>query len=782
MKAGLLPRLSKEVLAVYIEATAAETEARLLKGVRKAAPELSPGLGLVEALAALRRGRTLRPGQKVLLVLDQFEQWLFARQGQENTELVAALRQCDGEHLQAIVLVRDDFWLAASRFMRELEIDLEPNANIALVDLFDLQHAHKVLTAFGRAYGKLPDRHRDWTREQESFLSQAVAGLAQGGRVISVRLALFAEMVKGKPWTTAALQEVGGTEGVGVTFLEETFSSPQANPKHRLHQKAAQAVLKVLLPQTGTDIKGQMHSEAELREASGYAGQPRDFDDLVRILDHELRLITPTDPSGKDEDGRMKDEEAAPQPDGSDSSLILHPSSLRYYQLTHDYLVHSLRDWLTRKQRETRRGRAELRLAERAALWNHKPENRHLPSVLEWANIRLLTRRKDWSESQRRMMRRAARVHGLRGLGLAILIALVSWGSLEGYGSLQAAHLIDSLRTANIRDVPARIEQLRTYRRWAGRPLAGLLASTENDRDQHLRASLARLALWPGDRRQAGYLYDRLLGSSPAELPVIWGILRKHDPAIEQRLWPLLDDAKADKEPRFRAACALANTDSAQIKNRWDSVSSFITDQFLTAAIKNPGDYATLIETLRPVRKALLTPLARVFRDAGRFESERTFATTILIDYASDDPRLLADLLMDAGPKAYASLFPVAQQQAAGVLPVLQAEIARSLASVNEEGSEEAKDRLAQRQARAAIALVRLGDADQVWPLLRHSADPRLRSFIVNWLNPLGADPKAIGGRARSAVLHPADAVTRHPPPRTWMPSSSTPRPQSAAP
>ncbi len=29
-------------------------------------------------------------------------------------------------------------------------------------------------------------------------------------------------------------------------------------------------------------------------------------------------------------------------------------------------------------------------------------------------------------------------------------------------------------------------------------------------------------------------------------------------------------------------------------------------------------------------------------------------------------------------------------------------------------------------------------------PLLRHSADPRLRSFIVNWLNPLGADPHVI--------------------------------------
>ena len=52
--------------------------------------------------------------------------------------------------------------------------------------------------------------------------------------------------------------------------------------------------------------------------------------------------------------------------------------------------------------------------------------------MLEWANIRLLTRRKDWTEPQRRMMRRAGRVHGLRGLGLAILIALASLGLPRG--------------------------------------------------------------------------------------------------------------------------------------------------------------------------------------------------------------------------------------------------------------------------------------------------------------------------------------------------------------
>ena len=57
-------------------------------------------------------------------------------------------------------------------------------------------------------------------------------------------------------------------------------------------------MLKALLPESGTDIKGQMRSRQELLEASGYANRPRDFDDLIHILDPELRLITPTDPEG----------------------------------------------------------------------------------------------------------------------------------------------------------------------------------------------------------------------------------------------------------------------------------------------------------------------------------------------------------------------------------------------------------------------------------------------------------------------------------------------------
>jgi Domain of unknown function (DUF4145) len=115
VKAGLLPRLTKHVLSVYVEATAGDTEARLLRGLFKRCPGLPGDLDLTGTIAALRQGQGLSQGQKVLIVLDQFEQWLHAQRGKEDTELVQALRQCDGEHVQCVVTMRDDFWLAVSR-------------------------------------------------------------------------------------------------------------------------------------------------------------------------------------------------------------------------------------------------------------------------------------------------------------------------------------------------------------------------------------------------------------------------------------------------------------------------------------------------------------------------------------------------------------------------------------------------------------------------------------------------------------------------------------------
>ena len=99
----------------------------------------------------------------------------------------------------------------------------------------------------------------------------------------------------------------------------------------------------------GTDIKGAMRSRDELLAGAGCA--PAEFDALLHILDADLRLITPTDPEGAEDTPARSASERLPSP--------ALRAGQQYYQLTHDYLVPALREWLARRQRETRRGRAE---------------------------------------------------------------------------------------------------------------------------------------------------------------------------------------------------------------------------------------------------------------------------------------------------------------------------------------------------------------------------------------------------------------------------------------
>src|SRR5262249_49842291 len=155
--------------AVYVEATAAETEIRLLNGLRKRCPSLPDNLSLKETLAALRRGQGIPVGKKVVIILDQFEQWLHANKEEENTELVQALRQCDGGRVQGVVMVGDDLWMAVIRFMRAMDIRLLDGQNSAAVDLFPMRHAEKVLAAFGLAFGVLPENPSATSKEQKQF-------------------------------------------------------------------------------------------------------------------------------------------------------------------------------------------------------------------------------------------------------------------------------------------------------------------------------------------------------------------------------------------------------------------------------------------------------------------------------------------------------------------------------------------------------------------------------------------------------------------------------------
>ena len=205
------------------------------------------------------------------------------------------------------------------------------------------------------------------------------------------------------------------------------------------------------------------------------------------------------------------------------------------------------------------------------------------------------------------------------------------------------------------------------------------------------------------------------------------------------------------------AASALASY--APDDAKWEAEGNKVAKALVSVNSISLGDW---LKYLTDVRSKLKPPLATIFRDKKLSESERTQVTNILADYASDDPDLLADLLLDSEEKPFAVLFDKLKARQERAVPVLEAELARKPAP---DATADAQDHLAQRQARAAVALVRLGQGEKVWTLLRHSPDPSVRSYIVNWLKPLGAGPKALmtklEGLAHDPVSIPKDGKSR---------------------
>ena len=202
-----------------------------------------------------------------------------------------------------------------------------------------------------------------------------------------------------------------------------------------------------------------------------------------------------------------------------------------------------------------------------------------------------------------------------------------------------------------------------------------MLRESDESSPDHLRASLALLEV---DPTQADFLMRRLLAGSPDELPVIRDTLApiarvestQHNSGLTDKLWSVLESSHAADASVLPAASALAVYDAHN--PRWGNAGIKVAEAMvqLSAFYLRPW-----IDALGPVRGNLVGPLARIFRDKGRTETARSLATDILAAYASDDPVLIADLVMDADAKVYSRFFQAAQNRQAETLPLFLAEI-----------------------------------------------------------------------------------------------------------
>ncbi len=381
-----------------------------------------------------------------------------------------------------------------------------------------------------------------------------------------------------------------------MAFLDDNFDSPAAPPAYRSYEQPVRSILKALLPEDGTDIRGRMRSLSELRASSGLV-EP-EFDALLQILDSELRLVTPADALG------------TPQTGGE---LASEPS----YQLTHDYLVPSIRRWLARKQKESLRGAPR-------SLWpSRRRSGRLIPNVA--------TCRPSGSISacacsypapsgpgrRREYMGAAGRYHSVRCAIAAIAGVVLALGIREVLGQLEAASIRDRLLVASTAQVPGIIRELAPYRRWAVPMLKSATAKSPEDLSRRSRLHLS-LALLPSDAAQIPVLFERMMAADPEEMLVIRDALLPQRAALTESLWAILTDPAAERERRFRAACALALYDPDDV--RWSDVADDVVAR-LTA--ENPILIAGWMNTLLGAEAKLIPALRTAFDDRERSEQSR---------------------------------------------------------------------------------------------------------------------------------------------------------------
>lgn len=561
VKAGLLPHLAGHVAAVHVEATGEETETQLLNALRKRYRDLPDNLNLAQTCVALRDGPLLPPGTKLLIVLDQFEQWLHGRAEEDYAQLVEALLVCNGSRLQCLLLIRDDFWTPLTRFLKQLEVRQEEGKNTAMVDLFDKRHAKNVLALFGRALGALP-KHGGLSRDQEAFLEGAVDELAVGGRIVCVKLALLAEIARRWEWEPRTLKRMGGMKGVGVLFLQESLSGKDAPPARRRHLRAAEACLKLLLSEAESELKGKLRSRDELLQASGYADRPDDFTALLDILERELRLIKTTRP----------DDQPA-----HETGLSSPADDRPLYWLTHDYLVPSVREWLAQNELErtkTWRGRAEVRLQELTALWQPAHDRRFLPGPVEFIQILLGIPWTRYQKEQRALMRAAGRWYvSLAAVGLLVL-TLAWWGIRESKMRAESPaivrRLVDSPETTDAGDfVRILRDEATSHRRWVMPDLGAVVeqrpkAEDTDEKRKHIgkRRADAAIALWQlGDAETASDVLE--VDKDPESLTQF--VHRCRERGVQATaLWSQLGNAKKDTV-RYGLLLALGEFSSQEI-------------------------------------------------------------------------------------------------------------------------------------------------------------------------------------------------------------------------
>lgn len=453
VRAGLVRQLDRSICCVYVECRPGDLGGRITKIIQSRIRDESASSSLRDLLTRLRTGdSSQRNFRKILIILDQFEVWAQGASSDERHDLADALRQCDGVQIRALVVTRDDYWMGITELLRWLELPLREGRNLASIDLIDPAHARRILESIGRATRSLPAGPVPLTPQQEQFIHQSVDELAIGESVIAVHLVMFAQMAMTREWSPRTLRASGGVTGACSLYLQELFGASSTtgsrSPELRRIAPAVLPILSALLPAVDSSVVESAKSELELRAEVEKVNCERLFEDALRMLCEDLRIV-----SVVDDDSSYLDSDRERDTDEQRIADQRHLGD-QGYRLSHDFLVEPIREWIDRARKRTWRGRKLARLSEIAGAWNRRPSQIYMPGFFEFLSLYVVSRIGGCGERETDFIRAATKHHSGR-ISIAV-VALLAFLLMTAV----AIHQHGEARTARARSIASEVALL----------------------------------------------------------------------------------------------------------------------------------------------------------------------------------------------------------------------------------------------------------------------------------------------------------------------------------
>lgn len=300
-----------------------------------------------------------QPGQqrrrlpKVLIVIDQFEQWLSLHGRSATTELRRAFKHANGTNLQVLLIFRREFIEQAEDFMDACGSPRRHNDNGFRLEPLTGAQAGKVLEhILDTAVPNLVWQNDDERREVLEHAARLLADI-DSNCVLPAWIIIVARFLARHSDSPKQLLQKASFADVAQSHLEDIFGNADL-PATRSTPLFSQILREFVPPEATEELRPAPAFESQISEACGR--KPAD-PELRRVLNHLCShgLILQT-------------REAA---DASEQSC---------WQLAHEVWISPIRNWL----RSSILTESEDRLRSRSTSYGRTGESRYLLSVFEF--------------------------------------------------------------------------------------------------------------------------------------------------------------------------------------------------------------------------------------------------------------------------------------------------------------------------------------------------------------------------------------------------------------